>query len=567
MVKHRLGEIGRRGFVLSIIGSASVPLLSADSEAENTSERHIFINGTEDNERADFEFTVSGEVREGWSGDADGEINDNSATGTVWGSWEVDYFITGELTSFSSTGDVIVYSVQEGQTPTQLYPRDHHIFIKGLDQKTQYEFTVTGILESGWSNEGDDVTEGKRASGIVWSQKYDDYFYSGEIEDITINGDAEIIIDGKTVDPSSMKGNDTQNFVETFQNQFQLNTDPFYATGTNSFWCSYQYWDKSAIDDTIKELKKLDLNTLRVWGFGNGSSHLFQPEAGKYNEDAFQRLDYLIKKAKENNIRLIIALGNYWSDFGGIDEYVNWSDTASDRTDFYEDDQCQSMYQDYIEYVLTRENTLTGTEFRNEPSIMMWELLNEPRNPAAPDGDGSVLHNWAHDTASYIKKIDSNHLISTGAEGFILGATTEYDEIGWWMNTQGYDFIQLHDSKYIDACSIHLYPDHWRISNEAAIQFMKDRAQDANQVLEKPIYMGEFGKSVIRGEENSEDQMATRNDRYDEWYSVMQRHGFDGVNFWQLVPDQYLNDADQFSVVLPDDQQTGEVIQNGVSKF
>lgn len=215
-------RIGRRSFTLSTIGSALIPWLSTNSQAEGFKtkpERHIFINGTEDNERADYKFTVSGEIQQGWN--KKGEINNTSATGTVWGSWETDYFITGELTSFSSTGDVVIYSVHKDQPPTQLYPLDtqfstlaHHIFIKGISKKSGYKLTVTGSLESGWSNEGNDSIEGDSiegqcASGVVWSWKYDDYFYSGSIDEITIDGDVELIVDGEKLDPASLNEDET----------------------------------------------------------------------------------------------------------------------------------------------------------------------------------------------------------------------------------------------------------------------------------------------------------------------------------------------------------------------
>ncbi|KAI9110064.1 hypothetical protein K1719_019105 [Acacia pycnantha] len=40
-----------------------------------------------------------------------------------------------------------------------------------------------------------------------------------------------------------------------------------------------------------------------------------------------------------------------------------------------------------IQTVLTRKNTITGVEYRNDPTILGWELINEPRCMTDPSGD------------------------------------------------------------------------------------------------------------------------------------------------------------------------------------
>ena len=63
------------------------------------------------------------------------------------------------------------------------------------------------------------------------------------------------------------------------------------------------------------------------------------------------------------------------------------------------------------------------TEFacRDEPTIMAWELMNEPRCPG--DFSASKLQHWIERTAEFLKSVDPTHLIAVGSEGFFGSST------------------------------------------------------------------------------------------------------------------------------------------------
>jgi mannan endo-1,4-beta-mannosidase len=84
------------------------------------------------------------------------------------------------------------------------------------------------------------------------------------------------------------------------------------------------------------------------------------------------------------------------------------------RPDFYTDPDCLRWYTAFVTAVVTRTNTVTGVPYANEPAIMAWELINEPRNPA--DTTGDVLQAWLELTSQTIKSLDSNHMVTIGAE-------------------------------------------------------------------------------------------------------------------------------------------------------
>ena len=128
--------------------------------------------------------------------------------------------------------------------------------------------------------------------------------------------------------------------------------------------------------------------------------------------------------ARQAGIKLVIPFTNNWSDFGGMDQYVRWrggrTTTTSTPTPVI-----RGWYKDWISHVLNRVNTLTGVAYKDDPTVMTWELGNEPRC----SGSGRLprvgaLHHRDHhrlgrrDDPPH-QAVDRNHLASVGDEGFL----------------------------------------------------------------------------------------------------------------------------------------------------
>ena len=140
-----------------------------------------------------------------------------------------------------------------------------------------------------------------------------------------------------------------------------------------------------------------------------------------------------------------------------------------------------------MQQVLTRVNTYTGVAYRDDPTIMLWELANEPR--ATSDTSGATLEAWIDEMAAFIKGLDTNHLVATGEEGWYT------DKGGDWRHdgTEGADFIRNSQSAFIDVASFHLYPFFYLMSEAEALDWINEHVQDAHEVIGKPVYLGEFG--------------------------------------------------------------------------
>lgn len=50
---------------------------------------------------------------------------------------------------------------------------------------------------------------------------------------------------------------------------------------------------------------------------------------------------------------------------------------------------CRDALKRYIKKIVLRNNTITGVRYSEDPTIMAWDLINEPFNPG--DDSGTVL--------------------------------------------------------------------------------------------------------------------------------------------------------------------------------
>ena len=47
----------------------------------------------------------------------------------------------------------------------------------------------------------------------------------------------------------------------------------------------------------------------------------------------------------------------------------------------------QAQYKDYVTAIVLRKNSLSGTVYRDDPTILAWDVANEPSNPGDDSGD------------------------------------------------------------------------------------------------------------------------------------------------------------------------------------
>jgi mannan endo-1,4-beta-mannosidase len=362
-------------------------------------------------------------------------------------------------------------------------------------------------------------------------------------------------------------GND---FVQRAGSQLVLHGKPFRFVGTNNYYLMYQ--SQKMTDAVLDKAAANRLNVMRTWGWfdaataeagANGDHHVYfhywdaAANAPAFNDgaDGLQKLDYVVAAAKARGIRLVIPLTNNWSDFGGMDQYVKWAG-GTYHSDFYTNPQVRQWFKDWISHLLNRTNTITHLKYKDDPTIMTWELANEPRCkgsalPPDPSCTTSTITKWAAEMSKYIKSIDRNHLVSSGSEGELCEPNKPGAAGDWTRDCstgEGVDELAISKLPTIDVMSYHLYPNSWGKDAAWSVDWIKEHNLLA-KMIHKPVMLGEYGWN------DKATGKADRNPIYKQWLDTFFLTGGNGALYWILSDiqddDSLYPDYDGYTVYCP----------------
>ena len=358
---------------------------------------------------------------------------------------------------------------------------------------------------------------------------------------------------------------ETDDFIRVRGTQFLHNGKPYYYAGANVWYGCYigspgETGDRPRLLRELDSLKANGIVNLRILAaseepYIKGSvKPAIQRSPGIIDESLLQGLDFLLAEMRKRHMHGVLFLNNYWEWSGGMVVYNVWSGReAVDPADttkgwgafmefsatFYANQKADSLYREYVRKVVTRMNSVTGRPYIQDPTIMSWQLANEPR----PGGRGPVaeqnlpaFNRWIDQTARYIHSLDPNHLVSTGSEG----------TVGTLQNAEY--FLESHKTPSVDYLTMHLWPLNWgwfdpkRIpetlprTETNALGYITKHLELARQ-LNKPIVMEEFGL----GRDSGVFQVRTPTTARDRYYSLILRSLYDsarvgapiaGYNLW-----------------------------------
>jgi len=256
-------------------------------------------------------------------------------------------------------------------------------------------------------------------------------------------------------------------FVKVSGQRFTLDGNDFKMYGTNE-WQLVENPGKAY--GLFQKAKGYGMNTVRAW------THMTHWSTSQDQENALNGLDEVIKQAKDADIRLILVLVDNWQYSGSIDEYLDRAGADKENHEtFFTGGQPREEYKKWISRVVNRQNSKTGLTYKNDPTILAWDLINEPRCTNCSSG---AIPNWISEMSCYLKSQDPNHLVTVGEEGFFNAGspwrTTNPANAGCvdhnncfldhlWAEKEGQDFVKDHNVGCIDFAAFHLWNEEWNV--------------------------------------------------------------------------------------------------------
>ncbi len=335
-------------------------------------------------------------------------------------------------------------------------------------------------------------------------------------------------------------------FVSVRDGQFQLRGQPYFYVGTNLWYGCYLSdaslpGGRQRMRRELDRLQDLGVTNIRLLAGSETSSLAGAIPRGitikphEQDEALLQGLDFCLAEMAERNMRGILFLSNYWQWSGSFAQYVRWV-TGDEIPDpdkpvmahgdwhafmqfsarFYRTPDANALYREFTLRLIQRQNTVNGRIYRDDPTIMTWELANEPR-PCADEStmaqDVPIFCDWVDATASFIHEQDPNHLVCTGSEGI------------WGCLQKPEVFTAVHKTPAIDYVTVHMWLKNWswlpkaELSPEfeTAVTRAHDHVETHNKIatdtLKKPLVLEEFG--LPRDHENySPESPTTARDEY-----------------------------------------------------
>jgi len=335
-------------------------------------------------------------------------------------------------------------------------------------------------------------------------------------------------------------------FVTTRNGKFYLDGKPFYFGANNSYWLMDQQGitvegggtASQAVLHHLDRSRDIGIKVIRMWGFNDdaGRQAALQTSPGVYKETTFKALDFVINEAGKRGLKLIISLVNHQPEYGGIRKYAEWAGLVN-ASEFYTNAQTKQWFKNHISVMLNRVNTYTGVRYKDDPTVMAWEIANEASyEQGGSSVDPTILRDFYAEFARYIKSIDSNHLVTTGEEGFDHSTyASQYSTYANnWVhraNERGTSYYLNTNIPEIDFAQVHMYPAAWGMqSGQESLRWITEHASIA-ATAGKPLIIGEYGISD--------------HTQYNDWLSTIeQTDAVSGAFLWQYgasgVPWYYM---------------------------
>jgi mannan endo-1,4-beta-mannosidase len=351
-------------------------------------------------------------------------------------------------------------------------------------------------------------------------------------------------------------------FVTVRGTELRLAGRSYHFVGAN-YWQAMNLASPGPGGDRLRLLRELDdlqahgITNLRIMAASEGPDReplrivpALLEAPGAYNADLLDGLDFALKALADRDMKAILTLGNMWHWSGGLGQYLVWAGLARSipyppphpggdwdeyqrfTAQFYANPRAVSYYLDHVTTIVTRFNHHTNRRYRDDPTIMAWELANEPR--ALGNVDSYLA--WVATSAQLIKSLDPDHLVTIGSEG-------DTSEPGY----SGTEYLRDHSLSAIDYGTAHVWVQNWGwydpldaiTSYAPAVARAKayiDSHVSRTRTLGKPIVFEEFGIARDLNDFSPAAPVIVRDRYYAEilshLHALATSDAVAGANFW-----------------------------------
>jgi len=233
---------------------------------------------------------------------------------------------------------------------------------------------------------------------------------------------------------------------------FTVGDKPFRFVGANAVnLVFYDDWNLS-VEEAVRTAKENGITVLRLyldWGWGKDQDY-----------------DEILDIASRYGVYLLLTLTDCVPS-----SKSPYCDLGSEES--------ANAFTTRIGGIINRKNSVNGKLYRDDTTILGWDIANEP------DWRPSQARDWIRKIAAYVKASDPNHLVTIGL------ASNGLDETG-----SVYELLDVPD---LDFLSFHFYSvagnwDGTQVPEDstAQIAFLTKTLLS----LRKPVVMEEFGFSA-----------------------------------------------------------------------
>ncbi len=348
-------------------------------------------------------------------------------------------------------------------------------------------------------------------------------------------------------------------FITVTGTKFYKGSKPYHFIGTNYWYGAMigaKNGDRKRLLKELDELKAYGITNLRILVGAEGGDQDFtvtpalQTEKGTYNEELLEGLDFVLAEMGKRDLTAILYLNNNWEWSGGMAKYLEWNGYGtvpnpnitpntwpqfmSYTSQFHNCEPCKADFKKHIQFIIGRTNSFTKKKYVDDTAIMAWEVANEPR--VFTKENEQAFTKWLNEVVAEIKRLDKNHLLTTGSEG----KAGSNDDLATYERT--------HTNKNIDYLTMHIWPKNWGwykiddekgstpIAIEKTIAYIDEHIEVANR-LQKPIVLEEFGypRSLESLDRNASVEF--RNQFYKAVFERLEKaisnnEPFVALNFW-----------------------------------